>query len=410
MKPGHAETGTRDYRRNGTAGPRQPPPASGPCPRGCGAAGCRGPAGFRRPLPDPGRRHRPFGPESVHRHHCRLASRSDGSKGHSNGMPAAVVRHPERREVPPPAPEPVARTDGDRRNDRQRNAAARSVDDLRRGHRRLNAIVPQDGPACGGTASAPSPGGDPATTRCRSPAPTPARPGSPTPTAPGTTCATGRRAGQRLPSRHRGQRHRMPGDGHQEEMHREAPPRPGQPDPPRGGETEGVPLGHRPSRGRRQPHAGHARRPVPLADRERDPGTLGNQGHRSGTGFGHGKRRLTTVPAMTVMPASYVQRIRNERRRWLWKNLARFPVQNMPVAFRRPSGSFLCRGRRRRVPPGGVGAGLAPQDGLDRYRLGSRQRIRGEAWSARPPVRLPGPGWMPGFSEPDHREARSGRA
>ncbi len=31
--------------------------------------------------------------------------------------------------------------------------------------------------------------------------------------------------------------------------------------------------------------------------------TLKNQGHRSGTGFGHGKRRLTTVPAMTVMPA-----------------------------------------------------------------------------------------------------------
>ncbi len=137
-------------RRLNTAGPREPPPASGPCPRGCGAAGCRGPAGFRRPLPDPGRRHRPFGPESVHRDHCRVASRSDGSKGHSNGMPAAVVRHPDRREVPPPAPEPVARTDGDRRNDRQRNAAARSVDDLRRGHRRLKAIVPQDGPASNG--------------------------------------------------------------------------------------------------------------------------------------------------------------------------------------------------------------------------------------------------------------------
>ncbi len=91
-----------------------------------------------------------FSSKSVHRHHCRLASRSDGSKGHSNGMPAAVVRHPERREVPPPAPEPVARTDGDRRNDRQRNAAARSVDDLRRGHPRLKAIVLQDGPASNG--------------------------------------------------------------------------------------------------------------------------------------------------------------------------------------------------------------------------------------------------------------------
>ncbi len=65
-------------------------------------------------------------------------------------MPAAVVRHPDRREVFPLAPEPVARTDGDRRNDRQRNAAARFIDDLRRGHRRLKAIVPQDGLASNG--------------------------------------------------------------------------------------------------------------------------------------------------------------------------------------------------------------------------------------------------------------------
>ena len=36
---------------------------------------------------------------------------------------------------------------------------------------------------------------------------------------------------------------------------------------------------------------------------ERDLDTLRNQGYRSGTGFGHGKRRLTMVPAMTVMPA-----------------------------------------------------------------------------------------------------------
>ena len=52
----------------------------------------------------------------------------------------------------------------------------------------------------------------------------------------------------------------------------------------------------------------------------------------------------------------------------------------IPVSGPPPSVHFR---RRRR--------GLAPQDGLDRYRLGSRQRIRGEAWSARPPFHLPGP-------------------
>ncbi len=41
--------------------------------------------------------------------------------------------------------------------------------------------------------------------------------------------------------------------------------------------------------------------------------------------------------------------------------------------------------------PAAAVRGPAPQDGLDRYGLGSRQRIRPAAWSARPPVRLPGP-------------------
>ncbi len=65
-------------------------------------------------------------------------------------MPAAVVCHPERREVLPLAPEPIARTDGDTRNDCGRNAAARSVDGLRRERRRLKAIVLQDGLASNG--------------------------------------------------------------------------------------------------------------------------------------------------------------------------------------------------------------------------------------------------------------------
>ncbi len=112
--------------------------------------GAGGPAGSRRPPPDPGRRRRPPGPRSVHRDHRRVASHSDGPKGHSRSTPAAVVRHPERREAPPLAPEPVARTGGDRRNGCGRNAAARSVDGLRRERRRLKAIVPQDGPASNG--------------------------------------------------------------------------------------------------------------------------------------------------------------------------------------------------------------------------------------------------------------------
>ncbi|WP_427939362.1 transposase [Achromobacter marplatensis] len=76
---------------------------------------------------------------------------------------------------------------------------------------------------------------------------------------------------------------------------------------------------------------------------------------------------------------------------------------------------FLCRTclLPSAVPPvhscgGAAAAGPLPAAAV--RGPGSRQRIRPAAWSARPPVRLPGPGWMPGFREPDHRGARSGRA
>ncbi len=121
-----------------------------PVRRAAARQGAGGPAGSRRPPPDPGRRRRPPGPRSVHRHHCRVASHGDGPGSHSHSTPAAVVRHPERREAPPLAPEPVARTGGDRRNGCGRNAAARSVEDLQRERPHLKAIFLQDGLDAGG--------------------------------------------------------------------------------------------------------------------------------------------------------------------------------------------------------------------------------------------------------------------
>ncbi len=91
-----------------------------------------------------------FSSKSVHCDHCCVARRSDGSRTYSHSMLAAVVCHPERREVFPLAPEPIARTDGDTKNDCERNAAARFIDDLRREHPHLKAIVLQDGLASNG--------------------------------------------------------------------------------------------------------------------------------------------------------------------------------------------------------------------------------------------------------------------
>ena len=60
-------------------------------------------------------------------------------------MLVGVICHPERKEVFPLAPEPIARSDGDKKNDCKRNAAARFIDDFRREHPHLKTVILQDG-------------------------------------------------------------------------------------------------------------------------------------------------------------------------------------------------------------------------------------------------------------------------
>ena len=69
--------------------------------------------------------------------------------------------------------------------------------------------------------------------------------------------------------------------------------------------------------------------------------------------------------------------------RWLWQldadscgktvSCPRSPPQFIPVTGPPPPGQAAAE------------RGMAPQDGSDRIRLGSRKRIRAAAWSARPP-------------------------
>ena len=49
-------------------------------------------------------------------------------------MLGAVVVHPEQREVFPLAPEPIVKDDGATKNDCERNAAKRLLEDVRREH------------------------------------------------------------------------------------------------------------------------------------------------------------------------------------------------------------------------------------------------------------------------------------
>ena len=58
---------------------------------------------------------------------------------------AAVIVHPQQKEVIPLPPEPISNQDGQTKNDCERNAARRWLGKLRKDHPRLKAIVTEDG-------------------------------------------------------------------------------------------------------------------------------------------------------------------------------------------------------------------------------------------------------------------------
>jgi len=73
-------------------------------------------------------------------------------KEHNNGtvtyehqMLAAVIVHPDLKEVIPLAPEPIQKQDGSTKNDCERNAARRLLAKIRREHPRLQLMVVEDG-------------------------------------------------------------------------------------------------------------------------------------------------------------------------------------------------------------------------------------------------------------------------
>ena len=73
-------------------------------------------------------------------------------KHHKNGectyyhqMLCAVLAHPDFKEVIPLCPEPIAKTDGSKKNDCERNASERLLRDFRREHPHLPVILAEDG-------------------------------------------------------------------------------------------------------------------------------------------------------------------------------------------------------------------------------------------------------------------------
>ena len=81
--------------------------------------------------------------------HCDCCLQSENKKTgeitYSHQMLAAVLVHPDQKQVMPFAPEPIVKQDGESKNDCERNAAKRLLTQIRDEHPNLKLIVVEDG-------------------------------------------------------------------------------------------------------------------------------------------------------------------------------------------------------------------------------------------------------------------------
>ena len=86
-----------------------------------------------------------FSSKTVRCEHCCEKHHRDGSTTYYHQMLCGAVVSPDQKEVIPLAPESILNTDGARKNDCERNASRRLLDDFRREHPHLDVIVLEDG-------------------------------------------------------------------------------------------------------------------------------------------------------------------------------------------------------------------------------------------------------------------------
>ena len=87
-----------------------------------------------------------FSSETIHCNAClQKKNQQTGEVTYQHQLLAAVLAHPDHREVIPLAPEPIVQQDGSTKNDCERNAAKRLLRKIRKEHPRLKLIVVEDG-------------------------------------------------------------------------------------------------------------------------------------------------------------------------------------------------------------------------------------------------------------------------
>jgi hypothetical protein len=91
-----------------------------------------------------------FSSSKVCCEHCCTKKHKDGSVTYYHQMLGACIVHPERSQVIPLCPEHIQNKDGNAKNDCERNAAKRFIENFRREHPHLKVIITEDGLASNG--------------------------------------------------------------------------------------------------------------------------------------------------------------------------------------------------------------------------------------------------------------------
>lgn len=86
-----------------------------------------------------------YSSNTVHCKNCCEKHHRSGEVTYSHQMLGMVLVHPDEKVVIPFAPEPIIKSDGNTKNDCERNASKRILKDFRREHPHLKAIIVEDG-------------------------------------------------------------------------------------------------------------------------------------------------------------------------------------------------------------------------------------------------------------------------
>jgi hypothetical protein len=86
-----------------------------------------------------------FSSDTVHCDNCCVKEHANGKKTYYHQILGLAIVHPEHKFVIPFAPEPIIKQDGQSKNDCERNAGKRVLEDLKREHPHLKLIIVEDG-------------------------------------------------------------------------------------------------------------------------------------------------------------------------------------------------------------------------------------------------------------------------